>query len=99
MMSGLLGQKPRAALAVLGTVLFLFVPPSAKAQEFEFFTGGGYGPTPETAVQAAIWDAETTASSYMLYTCEVVGEPEVFPRSDDIRGNYYGAQATVHCTP
>jgi hypothetical protein len=88
----------RAALAVLG-VLFLSVSLPAEAQDIEFFTGGGYGPSPEVAIQAAIWDAETSASAYMLYTCEVVGEPEVFPRSDDIRGNYFGAQVTVHCTP
>ena len=88
----------RAALAVLGG-LFLSLPSPVVAQDIEFFTGGGYGPSPEVAIQAAIWDAETSASAYMLYACEVVGEPEVFPRSDDIRGNCFGAQATVHCTP
>lgn len=44
------------------------------------FDGGGYGPTPETAVQAAIWDAEASASAYGLFTCRLAGEPQVFPQ-------------------
>jgi hypothetical protein len=48
-------------------------------EELEFFDGGDSGPTPETAVQAAIWDAEVTASAWQLFACELVGEPAVFP--------------------
>lgn len=64
----------------------------------EFFDGGGSGPTPDTAVQQAIWDAETSASAYGLFSCELVGEPEVFPRPPgSLRA--FSAQVRLHCTP
>lgn len=92
------GQKTAVALATLGTVLLLTLPSSA-ADDAMFFAGGGYGPTPELAVQRAIEDGEISASAYQLHTCEVVGEPEVFLQNNIYRGNYYTAEATVSCTP
>jgi hypothetical protein len=62
----------------------------------EFFDGAGYGPTAEYAVQAAIWDAETSASYYGLYRCELVGEPIVFPQPPNSR-RAFRAQASLSC--
>jgi hypothetical protein len=64
----------------------------------EFFDGGGSGPTPETAIQAAIWDAEITASGYGLFTCELVGEPAVFPQPPGSPRSF-SAQVRLQCTP
>jgi hypothetical protein len=64
------------------------------------FTGAARGPTPEVAIQGAIWDAENSAASMYLYTCTPVGEPSVF---EVFNHPYYGhtflAQADVSCTP
>jgi hypothetical protein len=46
----------------------------------DIFDGAGYGSTAETAVRQAIGDAQVSASAYQLFTCELVGEPEVFPQ-------------------
>jgi hypothetical protein len=62
----------------------------------EYFGGGGSGPTPETAVQAAIWDAELTASAYGLFRCELVGEPAVF-RQPRNAPRAFSAQVTLRC--
>jgi hypothetical protein len=82
------------ALALAGTLittsLSAFVP--------EFFDGGGSGSTAESAVQAAIWDAEITASGYGLFTCELVGEPAVFPQPPNAP-RPFSAQVRLHCTP
>jgi hypothetical protein len=64
----------------------------------EFFDGAGYGPTAEYAVQAAIWDAEASASAYGLYRCELAGEPTVFWQPANSR-RAFRAQATLHCEP
>jgi hypothetical protein len=64
----------------------------------EFFDGGGYGPTAETAVRQAIEDAEVTASAYGRYTCELAGEPTVFQQPPgSLRA--FRAQVRLHCTP
>lgn len=91
-----------AALVVPGMVLFLGLisAPEANSQVgIKLFTGGGYGLTPENAVQAAIEDAEASASAEGLYTCELVGEPSVFPRNDPNRGPSFSAEATLGCAP
>jgi hypothetical protein len=83
--SGASGRTPEVAARAPQT----FVP--------EFFDGGGSGPTPEVAVQAAIDDARVTASAYGLFTCELAGEPQVFPRPP---GSFraFSAQVRMHCT-
>lgn len=63
----------------------------------EFFDGGGSGPTPETAVQAAIDDARNTASGYGLFTCELVDEPAVFPQPPNAH-RAFSAQVRMRCT-
>ena len=79
-----------------GLVLALPAAPLA-AQAPELFDGGGYGPTAGSAVQAAIWDAETTASTYGLFDCQLVGEPAVLPQAPGSR-RAFRAQVTVRCT-
>jgi hypothetical protein len=64
-----------------------------------FFDGGGYGPTEDIAVQRAIEDAEVSASAYQLYTCELVGEPQIFPGTHPVRGPVIRAQVRVFCKP
>jgi hypothetical protein len=68
------------------------------ADVLEFFDGAGYGPTAEYAVQAAIWDAEATASAFGYYRCELMGDPVVFtsPRNS-LRA--FRAQANLYCEP
>jgi len=83
------------ALALAGalistTSLSAFVP--------EFFDGGGYGPSPAVAVQAAIWDAEGTASGYGLYKCTLAEEPAVFAQPRNAR-RPFNAQVKLRCTP
>lgn len=85
-----------AAAVLLGTT----VPSSAGHAAVRFFTGGGFGPTPGTAIQAAIWDAEASAGGEGLYTCELVGEPTVFPQNRRPKGGpAFTAEATLGCTP
>jgi hypothetical protein len=85
-----LGLALALAGALITSSLSAFVP--------EFFDGGGSGPTPETAVQQAIWDAETSASAYGLFTCDLVGEPAVF-RQPPNAPRAFSAQVRLHCTP
>ena len=90
--------KRRMAVTGCSTALLMssLVAGSAEAK---LFTGGGFGPTEEVAIQAAIWDAETSASAEQLYTCRLVGEPSVFPRIDPLRGPSFNAEATLECIP
>jgi len=92
------------SIRTLGLALALSgapVAPSLSAQPLpvpEYFDGGGSGSTPETAVQAAIDDARNSASGYGLFTCELAGEPEVFPRpAGSLRA--YSAQVRLRCGP
>jgi len=89
-------MRMRYSVRTFGLVLALSAAPLA-AQVPELFDGGGYGPTAEYAVQAAIWDAEATASTYGLYNCTLVGEPSVFPQPPGSR-RAFNAQVTVRCT-
>ncbi|HKX31681.1 MAG TPA: hypothetical protein VJ302_28610 [Blastocatellia bacterium] len=49
-------------------------------------------------MQAAIEDAENTASGYGRYSCDLVGEPTVFPQP--LSGpRAFRAQVRLHCEP
>ena len=89
-------MRMRYFVRASGLVLALSAAPLA-AQTPDLFDGGGYGPTAESAVQAANWDAEVTASTYGLYNCVLVGEPSVFPQPPGSR-RAFNAQVTVRCT-
>jgi hypothetical protein len=91
----------RSSVRTLGLAIVLagvLATTPLSAVVMDIFDGGGYGPTAEYAVQAAIWDAETTASYYGLYRCELAGEPIVFPQPLNSR-RAFRAQARVYCEP
>ena len=51
-------------------------------------------------IRRAIDDATTSASAYQLYTCTLVGQPQVFESTNDPNfGHVFRAEATVSCTP
>lgn len=80
------------ALALAGALMT--APLSASASQL--FDGGGYGPTAEYAVQAAMWDAEANANASGFYTCELAGEPTVFPQAPGSR-RAFRAQVMLRC--
>ena len=64
-----------------------------------FFDGAAFGPTEAVAIQQAIGDAEVSASAYQLFTCELVGEPQIFPGPNPEWHRNFRAQVRVFCTP
>ena len=89
----------RGALLVAGTAagLFAMVTP-AVASTAGLYCGAGRGATAESAVHAAIEDAENSASGDGLFSCELVGEPEIFEVNDDpYRGDYFRASVNMAC--
>lgn len=90
----------RASLAVAAAILcFLAESPAVGAQVGRMsFTGGGFGPTADVAIQSAIWDAAESASYYQLYNCQLVGEVLVFPGPNPRRGRNFTAQVTLACS-
>jgi hypothetical protein len=64
-----------------------------------FYCGGGYGPTADLAIRAAIEDAENSASGDRLFACTLLGEPFVgFVQNDPYRGDFYRASVNMTCT-
>ena len=84
------GRRTSALLALTGALLSLHLiwSPVAQAEyggPIMHFHGGGYGSTPELAIQAATADAEASAESMLAvglhYTdCVPVGEPQLWER-------------------
>lgn len=89
----------RTAVVSAALGLLACLAPTSYAAGARLFTGGGYALDAAGAVQAAIEDAENSAGAEQLYTCELVGEPQVFVRSHPRWGVQYTAEATVGCTP
>jgi ribosomal protein S12 methylthiotransferase accessory factor YcaO len=97
-----IGRRTGAALAVTGIVVSLLgaASPAPASSSGMLFDGGGRGLTAEAAIRRAIQDAATSASAYQLYTCTLVGQPQVFESTNDPNfGHVFRAQATVSCTP
>lgn len=90
----------RITLAIIGAVVLTSAASATLAASGGMlFTGGGFGASREAAIQAAIWDAEASAASEGLFTCQLVGEPEVFPQSNrPKRAPAFTAEATLSCT-
>jgi hypothetical protein len=82
-----------AILCSLGTS-----SPALAQSDGMFFDGGGSGPTEEIAIERAFNDAEISASASQLFTCEPVGEPQIFPDPDNEFGRFFRAQVRVFCT-
>ncbi len=93
-------RKLRAVLIGFGTAMVLstVTSPVAGTGAADMFTGGGFGPTAQTAVQAAIWDAENSAYSSQMYSCQLAGEPLIFSRRHPYRGTTFNAEATLNCS-
>jgi hypothetical protein len=93
------GRAPLIAAATISCLLATASPAFAQNDGGMFFDGASFGPTIEVAVQGAIWDAETSASAYQLFTCELVGEPQIFPGPNPEWQRNFSAQVRVFCTP
>jgi hypothetical protein len=93
-------RKSRAALGVIGAGVFLAAASVSAGGAAKVFTGGGYGTTPELAIQSAIEDGQNSASAEQLYTCVLVGQPRTFGPFQGPRGFVrFTAEADVSCTP
>ncbi|MGO1079658.1 hypothetical protein [Inquilinus sp. CA228] len=62
------------------------------------FDGAGFGPTVDVAIQSAIWDAEASAGASQFYTCELAGQPQIFPGPNPALNRNFTAQVTLSCT-
>ena len=80
------------------TLCALAAVPAVAQSEGMFFDGGAFGPTEEVAIRGAIDDAAVSASAYQLFTCELVGEPRIFPGPNPEWGRNFRAQVRVFCT-
>jgi hypothetical protein len=98
----LISRRERAPLAAISATLFFLAassPATASPSEGMLFTGAGYGPTRDYAIQAAIWDAEASAGAYQFYTCKLIGEPRIFPGPNPEWHRNFSAEADVFCSP
>jgi hypothetical protein len=92
----------RRASQVVATALLSFgvsFPAGSSQPGSMLFTGGGFGPTADVAIQGAIWDAEVSASYYQLFDCQLAGEIFIFTRANPRFGRSFTAQVTVACSP
>lgn len=63
------------------------------------YCGSGRGPTPERAINKAIYDAEISAEGDGLYTCTIVGQPSVwFVPYEQHQGGFYRAGVNMTCS-
>ncbi|GAA1377129.1 hypothetical protein [Catellatospora chokoriensis] len=87
-------------VAVAASALLMAAAAPAMAYTAKEFTGGGRGLTAASAIQAAAWDAEASASAEQLNTCVRTGEPGVWEVFDHpYFGHVFFAEVTVSCTP
>jgi hypothetical protein len=78
------------------TALIMF---ATAATASGLYCGGGRSLTAEGAIQSAIADAENSASGDGLFTCELVGEPQVFESFNDPNfGHVFRAQVNMACS-
>jgi hypothetical protein len=91
----------RALPKAAATLLCVFATSTSVVgaeSDWMLFDGAAFGPTVEVAIQGAIDDAENSASAYQLYTCRLVGEPQIFPGPNPEWSRNFTAQVTVACT-
>lgn len=91
----------RVSLVVAAALLSFVVSSPAGSSPFgpALFTGGGFGPTADVAIQSALWDAQESASYYQFYNCQLAGEILIFARSNARAGRNFNAQVTIACSP
>jgi hypothetical protein len=99
----LISRWRRAPLIVASAILCSLVAGSSPAigsqRDGMLFDGAAFGSTIESAIQGAIGDARVSASAYQLFTCELVGEPQIFPGPNPEWGRNFRAGVTLSCTP
>jgi hypothetical protein len=94
----LISSNRKLALGLLAAVVLL-APASVLLADWGLFMGAGHGPTPGSAIYSATEDAEGCAESVGLYTCTMVGEPEIWVGTGHNGGVRYTAQVSLDCTP
>jgi hypothetical protein len=75
----------------------LVAPASVVLADWGLFMGAGRGSTVQSAVHAAVEDAEGCAASVGLYSCTMVGEPEIWVGTGPNGGVRYTAQVSLDC--
>jgi hypothetical protein len=87
---------PLSTMAASAAVLALTM---SSATASGLWCGAGRGPTAEVAIQSAIGDAESSAAGEGLFSCELVGEPQVFETFNDPNfGHVFRAQVNMACS-
>ena len=92
-----LTSSNRKRLFVLLAAVVLLAPASVVLADWGLFIGAGHGPTEASAISAATEDAEACAESVGLYTCTMVGEPEIWIGTGPKGGIRYTAQVSLDC--
>jgi hypothetical protein len=94
----LISSNRKLVFGLLAAVVLL-APASVLLADWGLFMGGAYGSTPQSAVHAATEDAEACAASVGLYSCTMVGEPEIWVGTGPNGGVRYTAQVSLDCNP
>jgi hypothetical protein len=88
----------RATIVALVTGVAVLVLAGVVAAS-PIYCGSGRGPTPEYAINKAIYDAEVSAEGDGLFTCTIVGEPTVwFVPYEHHPGGFYRAGVNMTCS-
>jgi hypothetical protein len=88
----------RATIVALVTGVAVLVLAGVAAAS-PIYCGSGRGPTPEYAINKAIYDAEVSAEGDGLFTCTIVGEPTVwFVPYEHYPGGFYRAGVNMTCS-
>ena len=87
----------KRALVLLAAALVLVPASVLLADDWGLFIGAGYGPTEASAISSATEDAEACAASVGLYTCAMVGEPEIWISTGPKGSVRYSAQVKLDC--
>ena len=88
-------NRKRAFVLLVAAVLL--APASVLLADWGLFMGAGHGTTPQSAIYAAVEDAEGCAASVGLYSCTMVGEPEIWVGTGPKGGVRYTAQVSLDC--
>jgi ApbE superfamily uncharacterized protein (UPF0280 family) len=87
------------SLTVGATAVTVLALTASSASASMLWCGGGRGLTAENAIQRAMDDAQVSASGAGQFTCELVGEPQVFETFNDPNfGHIFRAQVTMSCS-
>lgn len=92
-------RRFRIASTMGAAAVAVLVLGASTADASSLWCGAGRGLTAENAIQGAIDDATVSASGVGEFTCELVGEPQVFETfNDPYFGHLFRAQVTMSCS-